>query len=82
MKADEESLELIKAFKAKAGKRVASFEQTGDEIAKMVEEIILCKNPKLRYPTNDKYNPNERAAKYSDLAGEGLANMLKKNYFE
>ncbi|XP_068728270.1 retinol dehydrogenase 8-like [Montipora capricornis] len=82
VKADEESLELIKAFKAKAGKRVASFEQTGDEIAKMVEEIILCKNPKLRYPTNDKYNPDERAAKYSDLAGEGLPKMLKKNYFE
>lgn len=82
VKADEKSLELMKAFGEKTGKRISSTMQTGDEIAKMVEEIILTKNPKLRYPTNDKFNPDEMAAKYSDVSGEGLANMLKKNYFE
>lgn len=72
----------MKAFGETLGKRVASTDQTGEEIARMVEEIILSKKPKLRYPTNYKYNPDEVAVKYSDVPGEGLANMLKKNYFE
>ena len=77
---DQLTLELQKSFNEKFLSIFQRTIQTADEVAERVKDIILSEKPNLRYPTNDKFSPEEEKAKLSDRTGNEIVEILNKKY--
>lgn len=77
---DAKTKSLMEAVNEYFGKILGETIQSSEEIAQIVQEIILGEKKNLRHQTNVKYGPGEIAAKLADPTGDALINLVAKRY--
>ncbi|PFX30175.1 Retinol dehydrogenase 8 [Stylophora pistillata] len=77
---DAKTKSLMEAVNEYFGKILGETIQSSEEIAQIVQEIILGEKKNLRHQTNVKYGPGEIAAKLADPTGDALINLVAKQW--
>ena len=54
--------------------------QSCEEVAQIVQELILGQRKDLRVQTNDKFGPDEVTAKLADPTGNASVDIIAKRY--
>lgn len=78
---DAKTKSLMEAVNEYFGKILGETMQSSEEIAQVVQEIILGQKKSLRLQTNVRYGPGEIAAKLADPTGDALISIVAKRYF-
>ena len=79
--ADQKTQELLGTFAGRMTPMFHATKQTSEEVAEIVQSIILSEQPNFRYQTNDKYRPQVEA-KLADPTGNALLEMMNKTWLD
>ena len=77
---DPKTQSLLELVMTNIGKEFGKHEQTSQEIAHFVKEIIVGEKCNLRFQTNDEFGSLEVASKLADPTGNTSVEIITKRY--
>ncbi|XP_072025689.1 retinol dehydrogenase 8-like isoform X2 [Amphiura filiformis] len=80
---DELTQKLLKGTRTSGVSRLTNYMQTGAEIAKVIQEVILSDKPHLHYITSEVYKKLLAAMKFVDVTGDSIVEgIIQQQHWE